>query len=166
MGGLSPLLGLEPVSFREKVHRLTGYTLFEDTSFESSAKHICEPQLDSSRLRQYVEKLKLGGTTDMAAGIDLANEKLRQWAGSRAMVVVTDGLPNDCEAALSSAQRAKSSGVDIITIGTDDADRDLLSRLATKTELSVMVSRHNLGRGIASTAKMLPPADRQHRLQS
>ena len=82
------------------------------------------------------------------------------------MVVVTDGLPNDREAALSSAQRAKSSGVDIITIGTDDADRDLLSKLATKTELSVMVSRHDLGRGIASTAKMLPPADRQHRLQS
>ena len=32
MGGLSPLLGLEPVLFREKVHRLTVYTLFEDTS--------------------------------------------------------------------------------------------------------------------------------------
>ena len=32
MGGLSPLLGLELVLFREKVHRLTVYTLFEDTS--------------------------------------------------------------------------------------------------------------------------------------
>ena len=34
MGGLSPLLGLEPVLFRERVHRLTVYTLFEDTSLE------------------------------------------------------------------------------------------------------------------------------------
>ena len=32
MGGLSPLLGLEPVLFRQRVHRLTVYTLFEDTS--------------------------------------------------------------------------------------------------------------------------------------
>ena len=34
MGGLSPLLGLEPVLFRERVHRLTVYTLVEDTSVE------------------------------------------------------------------------------------------------------------------------------------
>ena len=32
MGGVSPLLGLEPVLFRERVHRLTVYTLFEGTS--------------------------------------------------------------------------------------------------------------------------------------
>ena len=32
MGGVSPLSGLEPVLFRQRVHRLTGYTLFEDTS--------------------------------------------------------------------------------------------------------------------------------------
>ena len=32
IGGVSPLLGLEPVLFRERVHRLTVYTLFEDTS--------------------------------------------------------------------------------------------------------------------------------------
>ncbi len=37
MGGLSPLLGLEPVLFREKVHRLTVYTLFEDTSMSLAA---------------------------------------------------------------------------------------------------------------------------------
>ena len=34
MGGVSPLLGLEPVLFRQRVHRLTVYTLFEDTSSE------------------------------------------------------------------------------------------------------------------------------------
>ena len=33
MGGVSPLSGLEPVLFRQRVHRLTVYTLFEDTSF-------------------------------------------------------------------------------------------------------------------------------------
>ena len=34
MGGVSPLSGLEPVLFRQRVHRLTVYTLFEDTSIE------------------------------------------------------------------------------------------------------------------------------------
>ena len=32
IGGVSPLLGLEPVLFRERVHRLTVYTFFEGTS--------------------------------------------------------------------------------------------------------------------------------------
>ena len=32
MGGVSPLLGLEPILFRERVHRLTVYTFFEGTS--------------------------------------------------------------------------------------------------------------------------------------
>ena len=36
MGGVSPLSGLEPVLFRQRVHRLTVYTLFEDTSFETT----------------------------------------------------------------------------------------------------------------------------------
>ena len=34
MGGVSPLSGLEPVLFRQRVHRLTVYTLFEDTSYD------------------------------------------------------------------------------------------------------------------------------------
>ena len=32
MGGVSPLSGLEPVLFRQRVHRLTVYTPIEDTS--------------------------------------------------------------------------------------------------------------------------------------
>ena len=37
MGGVSPLSGLEPVLFRQRVHRLTVYTLFEDTSHKDTA---------------------------------------------------------------------------------------------------------------------------------
>ena len=43
MGGLSPLLGLEPVLFRERVHRLTVYTLFEDTSWGMGASTAGKP---------------------------------------------------------------------------------------------------------------------------
>ena len=39
MGGVSPLSGLEPVLFRQRVHRLTVYTLFEDTSDRRGIEH-------------------------------------------------------------------------------------------------------------------------------
>ena len=42
------------------------------------------------------------------------------------------------------------------TIGTDDADRDFLGKLASKTELSVKVLSDRLKQGITSMAKMLP----------
>ena len=41
IGGVSPLLGLEPVLFRERVHRLTVYTLFEDTSLPEALLSNC-----------------------------------------------------------------------------------------------------------------------------
>ncbi len=133
--------------------------------FESSATHICEPQRELSVLRRYVDELKLGGTTDMAGGIRLAANKLQDESSRlRAMLVVTDGQPDSREDALSEAEQAKRHKIDIITIGTDDADRAFLKRLASRTELSVMVSSHQLAEGIASTAKMLPAATPRDRV--
>ena len=49
MGGVSPLSGLEPVLFRQRVHRLTVYTLFEDTSGEST--NVCAKLRFDRRIR-------------------------------------------------------------------------------------------------------------------
>ena len=46
-------MGLEPVLFRERVHRLTGYTLFEDTS--AGRRH--RPKVTTPRLRRAVTLL-------------------------------------------------------------------------------------------------------------
>jgi len=56
--------------------------------------------------------------------------------------------------------RAKERGIEIIAIGTDDADKDFLSRLASRSDLMVKVSRELLGQSIASAAKMLPGPSR------
>ena len=124
--------------------------------FETNARIVGEPQRELASLRRYVNELEIGGSTNMAAGIQLASNKLGAQAGPRAIVVVTDGLPNNREEALAVAQEAKNGGIDIITIGTEDADKAFLAKLATRSGLSVVVSDEDLGRGIASTAKMLP----------
>ena len=54
MGGLSPLLGLEPVLFRERVHRLTVYTLFEDTSDRIVLPISNLPQMEAVLTTTYV----------------------------------------------------------------------------------------------------------------
>jgi Mg-chelatase subunit ChlD len=124
--------------------------------FSTAATHVCEPQKDVSGLQRYLATLEVDGSTNMAEGITLATNRLKGMSGLRAMIVVTDGMPDSQEAAMKAATQAKQNGVDIITIGTDDADRGFLRKLASRSDLSVMVARSDLSQGIASTAKMLP----------
>ena len=124
--------------------------------FESSAIHLCEPQQKVSVLQRYLDTMYVGGSTNMAEAIQLATENLRNRRGVRVMVIVTDGAPDSVTDALFAAQKAKKNGIKIITIGTDDADRNFLRSLASETELTVVVSRDQLERSITSAVKMLP----------
>lgn len=127
--------------------------------FHSYATHLCEPVREISILAQHLERMELGDATYMAEAIDLAHQKLKGKEQTRVMVVVTDGMPNgpgDPEASIKIAERAKRDRVDIITIGTDDADQEFLRKIASATKLSVKVSRVRFEKAIASTAKMLP----------
>lgn len=125
-------------------------------SFAFKAAHICEPRQDLSHVRRNVPRLEPNGSTNMAGGIELAAVKLRGKPGPLAMVVITDGVPDDQNAALAAAENAKKSGIDVITVGTDDADRSFLQKLASRNDLVVVVKSEQLGKGITSAAGMLP----------
>lgn len=124
--------------------------------FDSIATHLCEPQREISVLGQHLKSIEAGGTTNMTEAIRLAHQRLKDKIGAQVMVIVTDGMPNSEESALEAAKEAKQNRIAIITIGTDDADRGFLRKLASRTELGVKVSRQQLEQSIASMAKMLP----------
>ena len=132
-------------------------------SFSSAATHICEPREEVSHVQRHLAGLEPGGSTNMAAGIELATAKLKGKPGPLAMVVITDGMPDDEEAALTAARDAKNCGIDVITVGTDDADQSFLQKLASRDDLVVLVAREELGKAITSAAKMLPEAVGQSR---
>jgi len=126
-------------------------------SFGSSAEVLSELSLNLSALRESVQELNASGSTNMTAGIELAVEELTSRNGARAIVLVTDGAPDDRGSAIRAAEHAKASGIDIITIGTDDADIDFLRQLASRTDLAIDVSKKMLADGISAAAKLLPP---------
>lgn len=129
-------------------------------SFASDAEVLCLPEASFPDLATRVERLSACGTTNMSDGIDKAAVELLKAPGVRAMVVVTDGVPDSPEAALAAARRAKEAGIDIIAIGTDDADRTFLEKIASRSDLAVKVLSTQLQSGIASAARMLPAASR------
>jgi len=124
--------------------------------FDDIASHICEPQKEISILEQDLRELDAGGTTNMGDAIRLAGRSLKNRGGTLAMLIVTDGMPNSQEDALVAAREAKKEGIDIIAIGTDDANFAFLKKIASRAELATKVSRAQLGQAIAEAAKMLP----------
>ena len=107
-----------------------------------------------SVIEKAIDKMEVGDTTHMAKAIDLATRLLKGMTGARVIVIVTDGMPNgtgDPNASLKAGYDAKRSGIDIIAIGTDDADKEFLKRLASRTELGVKVESKNLEKTITDT---------------
>lgn len=129
-------------------------------SFASDAAILCSPQASLADLAARAERLSADGSTNMSEGIEKAAEDLIKQPGVKAMVVVTDGVPDSPEAALAAARRAKDAGIDIIAIGTDDADRAFLEKIASRSDLAVKVANAQLESGIAGAARMLPAASR------
>lgn len=129
--------------------------------FASSATHLYKPQKEIAFMRPYVEKMRADGSTNMAEGIHMATDRLSDKTGYRVVVIVTDGMPDDPKAALEAAELAKGNKIEIITIGTDDADKEFLKKLASQNELAIKVSKHQLEQGIVSSAKMLPAKTRR-----
>ena len=123
--------------------------------FSSGGSRMCEPREEVSHIQRHLPRLEPDGTTNMAAGIDLARESLAGRRGPLAMVVVTDGMPDDEAATLAAARRAKEARIDVITVGTDDADVAFLRKLASRSGLAVVVENRQLREGIESAAKML-----------
>ena len=64
-------------------------------------------------------------------------------------------MPDSVKSSLEEAQKAKSAGIDIIAIGTDDADKKYLQKLASRTELSSKVTSEKFAQAISDASLLL-----------
>jgi len=135
--------------------------------FDTNASTIMQPQreityIDNSILNLYANEY---GWTNMADAIKQAEKNLVNRSGYKVIVLVTDGEPNmpkenPYEATLNESESSKRNGIEIITIGTENADREFLDKLATKKDLSIIVNSINLSKGIKSAANLLMICDK------
>jgi Mg-chelatase subunit ChlD len=121
--------------------------------FADRAAMVCDPVTDSAVLAKKIARLDVGivgGTTDLASGLALAGK----FAELAAVVIVTDGQTPE-KPALSAALTLKTKGVEIICIGTDDADRGFLSKLATRSDLATHVLAQDMRSAISDASRLL-----------
>lgn len=126
--------------------------------FESNAILLNNAINDLNVINNNIKQINIGGSTNMSDALQLAktNINIKDIFIEKVICIVTDGMPNNREKALNIAKDLKRSGVDIITIGTHDADREFLELISTKKELSLQVNDNQLEQGIISMTKLLP----------
>jgi hypothetical protein len=93
----------------------------------------------------------------MAQAIKMAHDLLKKLDTTRVILIATDGIPDNANDALLEGLKAKEDKIDIITIGTDDANQEFLKRLATRADLGKKVTREVFSQAISSASNLLPP---------
>jgi len=126
-------------------------------AFNAAAEHLSVPATSLGGLGKRIQGMNAGGSTNMAEAIKMARYHLDKAGTTRVMVIATDGKPDSRRKALQEAEKAKAEGIDIITIGTDDAEQDFLKKLATREELGRKVAPEVFSQAISDASKLLPP---------
>jgi molecular chaperone DnaK len=129
---------------------LVGFIKFSD-----GAEHLCEPTRDINILQNSLKDIRADGSTNMTDAIKIAHSKLKNLPGTRAMVIATDGMPDNPKNSLLAAEHAKKDGIEILTIGTDDANKEFLEKLASRTELSAKVESDKFAQAISNAYLLL-----------
>lgn len=126
-------------------------------SFGSKAKTHVKAVQDARRLERAIESLSIDGSTKMCAGIREACTVLLQDAsdGPKFIVLLTDGGPDSSSKALSAARECEKNGIDIVCIGTDDAEMDFLDRISSTREASVFAGSGQLVNAFGSIAQQI-----------
>ena len=99
-------------------------------SFENSANKLTDLTQDQALLLSTVSTLYGNGGTNITSGIQAGTEVLAQAAGSRVMLLMTDGQSDINMAAV---EEAAAAGITIHTIGFGSVNDQLLEQIAQAT---------------------------------
>ncbi len=87
-------------------------------AFGSQAEVLCEPTTNMERLAEAMKRLVPFGSTNLADGLRLAAERaLRFPISAGSIVVVTDGFPDDPDAAMNAAADLRQKGLSLFVLG-------------------------------------------------
>ena len=88
---------------------------------------------DNSRVKDTISRLKSGGTTHLSPALSAAFDMVRTFGGGKNVIIISDGITSDSDAALNVASSMADAGINIYTIGVGmDTDEAFMKKLASK----------------------------------
>ena len=117
---------------------------------------------DSTKLENAIAGLFDGGSTAMDLGLEGAARELdslpAEWRDSsvpRSILLFTDGQPDDPESTLAAAAKCRSSGLQIVAIGTGDANTDFLDQVTADPNKVFSVNSGDFEAGFQQAEKVI-----------
>lgn len=117
---------------------------------------------DTAKLESAIAGLDDGGTTAMDIGLEGAARELdnlpADWRGSnvpRSVLLFTDGQPDDADATLAAAGKCRSAGLQIVAIGTGDANTDFLAQVTGDPKKVFSVNSGDFEAGFQQAEKVI-----------
>lgn len=123
--------------------------------FSRRAELVQSPTRDFARFQRSLRVIRAEGRTAMTPAIRLGTRKLSRVSGHRALLLITDGMPDRPEAALAAARTARAAGITFVAVGTDRADQAFLAALAGRPELARYLSRDDMDQGMEDATRHL-----------
>jgi molecular chaperone DnaK len=118
------------------------------------------------RLHAAVNRLEAQGSTNLTDALEMARGQLVATDRKRYVVILTDGYPDAAESAVEQALGARRQGIEIVAIGTGDADRDYLRRLASSQQASIFARSGELVQTFGHIARVIAEGGRGLRVLS
>jgi len=118
------------------------------------------------RLHAGVHRLEAEGSTNLTDALEMARGQLVSGDRKRYVVILTDGYPDAPESAIEQALAARQQGIEIVAIGTGDADRDYLRRLASSEQASIFARSGELVQTFGHIARVIAEGGRGLRVLS
>ena len=124
-------------------------------AFGDTTDQACDFSTDRQQLLTGIDGIKTEIGTHLLPALQLAQGTLGTKAGIRVLVVFTDGMVASSARCLEVADALKTNGVQIIAVGTPDANRDFLEALASDNNILVRPD-HQIANAIRDASRMLP----------
>ncbi|QEH37939.1 Chaperone protein DnaK [Aquisphaera giovannonii] len=135
-------------------------------SFSSMVALQCAATSNVRRLYAAVGRLEAEGSTNLTDALEMARGQLAATDARRYIVMLTDGFPDAPESAVEQALAARQQGIEVVAIGTGDADREYLGRLASSERASIFARSGELVQAFGHIARMIAEGGRGLRVLS
>ncbi|NET30019.1 vWA domain-containing protein [Okeania sp. SIO1I7] len=122
--------------------------------FSSNSRVLTNFDADETELKQAIANLRPSGSTNLSQGLNTV-ASLLQNRNAPNILLFTDGQPNNPGASESMAQQIRATGINLVAVGTGDADSNYLTSLTGNPNLVFFANSGGIDQAFRSAERAI-----------
>ncbi|MDY7008306.1 MAG: vWA domain-containing protein [Cyanobacteriota bacterium] len=122
--------------------------------FSSNSQVLTNFDADETELKQAIANLRPSGNTNLTQGLNTV-ASLLQNRNAPNILLFTDGQPNNPQSSESMARQIRATGINLVAVGTGDADSNYLTSLTGNPKLVFFANSGGIDQAFRSAEKAI-----------